>query len=83
MLTKEEFLSKLREARRLELNKKELIGDIFGEYTFEDIPFKAENADRFGDAIECYIQYGEKPISGLLEEFWEVYSREVTALEEG
>jgi len=82
MLTKEEFMSKLQEARRLEVKKKELVGDIFEDYTFENIPFEAEDADNFGDAIECYIQYGEFPMSGKLEEFWEVYSREVSSLEE-
>ena len=62
MLTKEEFMSKLQEARELTI--------------------KAQDASNLDEAIQCYVNYGELPVSGDIEEFWEVYSREVSALEE-
>ena len=45
--------------------------------------FEAQNSGNLEEAIQCYVKYGEEPVSGNIEEFWEVYSREVTALEEG
>jgi hypothetical protein len=33
-----------------------------------DTPSKAENADTFEDAINCYIQYGEFGIKNLMRE---------------
>lgn len=82
MLTKEEFLSKLQEARELAIIQRGLLEDIFGDYAFEHIPFEAQNSGNLEEAIQCYVKYGEEPVSGNVEEFWEVYSREVSSLEE-
>lgn len=83
MLTKEEFLSKLQEVRELAIIQRGLLEDIFGDYTFEHIPFEAQNSGNLGEAIQCYVKYGEEPMSGNIEEFWEVYSKAVSSLEEG
>lgn len=76
-------MSKLKEARRLEIAKRVVLGSILGRYDLEQVPFEAQNSGNLEEAIQCYVKYGEEPVSGNIEEFWEVYSREVTALEEG
>lgn len=83
MLTKEEFLSKLQEARELTVIRQGLIDDIFGDYDFEDVTFKALDASNLDEAIQCYVNYGELPVSGNLEDFWEAYNKAVSSLEEG
>lgn len=83
MLTKEEFLSKLKEARELTVIRQGLIEDIFGDYSFEDVTFKALDASNLDEAIQCYVNYGELPVSGNFEDFWEAYSEAVSSLEEG
>lgn len=82
MLTKEEFMSKLQEARELTIIRQGLIEDIFKDYSFEDVTFKAQGASNLDEAIQCYVNYGELPVSGDIKEFWEVYSQEVSSLEE-
>lgn len=83
MLTKEAFMSKLKEARRLSIAKNVLMGSILGSYDFENVPFEADNAGNLEEALQCYVNYGEFPESGNLEDFWEVYSKAVSSLEEG
>ena len=83
MLTKEEFLSKLQESREHTVIRQGLIDDIFGDYDFENVTFKALDASNLDEAIQCYVNYGELPVSGDIEEFWEAYSKEVSSLEEG
>ena len=83
MLIKEEFLSKLQEARELTIIRQGLINDIFGGYDFENVTFKALDASNLNEAIQCYVNYGELPVSGNVEEFCEAYSKEVSSLEEG
>ena len=83
MLTKEDFMSKLKEARRLELAQSVLMGSILSNYDFGDVPFEAQNSGNLEEAIQCYVKYGEEPVSGNIEEFWEAYSRAVSSLEEG
>lgn len=83
MLTKEEFLSKLQEARELTVIRQGLIDDIFGDYNFENVTFKALDASNLDESIQCYVNYGELPVSGNIEEFWEAYSKAVSSLEEG
>lgn len=82
MLTKEAFMSKLKEARRIEIAKRILVGSILGNHDFEHVPFEAENSGNLGEAIQCYVSYGELPESGNLEDFWESYSKAVSSLEE-
>lgn len=83
MLTKEAFMSKLKEARGLELAQSVLMGSILGNHDFWDVPFEAQNADNLEEALQCYVNYGEFPESGNLEDFWEAYSKAVSSLEEG
>lgn len=83
MLIKDEFMSKLREARELTIIRQGLIEDIFKDYSFEDVTFKAQNAGNLEEALQCYVNYGEFPESGNLEDFWEAYSKAVSSLEEG
>lgn len=82
MLTKEDFISKLKEARRLTIAKNILMGSILGNYDFADVPFDAQNAGNLEEALQCYVSYGEFPESGNLEDFWEAYSKAVSSLEE-
>lgn len=82
MLTKEEFMSKLQEARELTIIRQGLIEDIFKGVVFEDVTFKAQDASNLDEAIQCYVNYGELPVSGDIKEFWESYSKAVSALEE-
>lgn len=44
---------------------------------------KLKNAGNLEEALQCYVNYGEFPESGNLEDFWEAYSRAVSSLEEG
>ena len=60
MLIKDEFMSKLREARELTIIRQGLI---------EDVTFKAQDASNLDEAIQCYVNYGELPVSGDIEEF--------------
>lgn len=83
MLTKEDFMSKLKEARRLTIAKNVLMGSILGNYDFADVPFDAQNAGNLEEALQCYVSYGEFPESGNLEDFWEAYSKAVSSLGEG
>lgn len=82
MLSKEDFMSKLKEARRLTIAKNVLMGSILGNYDFADVPFDAQDAGNLEEALQCYVSYGEFPESGNLEDFWEAYSKAVSSLEE-
>lgn len=81
MLSKEDFMSKLKEARRLTIAKNILMGSILGSHDFTNVPFKAQNAGNLEEALQCYVSYGEFPESGNLEDFWEAYSKAVSSLE--
>ena len=83
MLSKEDFMSKLKEARRLTIAKNILMGSILGSYNFADVPFDAQNAGNLEEALQCYVNYGEFPESGNLEDFWEAYSKAVSSLKGG
>ena len=83
MLSKEDFMSKLKEARRLTIAKNILMGSILGSYDFSEVPFDAQNAGNLEEALQCYMSYGEFPESGNLEDFWDAYSKAVSALEGG
>ena len=75
MLTKNEFIKKLKKARASQLLLEQLIEEIFLNYDLEEVPFKASNSDNLGDAIQCYIHYGEMPLSENLDDFWESYKK--------
>ena len=75
-------MSKLKEARRLEIAKRVLLGSILGRYDLEQVPFEAPDAGNLEEAIQCYVSYGEFPESGNLEDFWDAYSNAVSSSEE-
>ena len=75
-------MSKLKEARRLEIAKRVVLGSILGRYDLEQVPFESQDAGNLDEAIQCYVNYGEFPVSGNLEDFWEAYSKAVSSLEE-
>lgn len=57
MLSKEDFMSKLKEARELAIIQRGLLEDIFGDYTFEHIPFEAQKCGkpRRGSSMLCEL----------------------------
>lgn len=65
----------MRKARKAEQRAEEALRDVY--QTLESIgidlgaPTLAENADNLGDAISCYIQYGEYSIEDILLELKE------------
>ena len=75
MLTKNEFMKKLKEARASQLLIERLTNEIFSDYDLDAIPFSASNSDNLGEAIQCYIHYGEMPLSGNIDDFWKSYKK--------
>ena len=75
MLTKNEFIKKLKEARASQLLVEQRIEEIFLNYDLKGVHFNANNSDNLGDAIQCYIHYGEMPLSENLDDFWESYKK--------
>lgn len=65
----------MRKARKAEQRAEEALRDIYQilESIGVDLeaPTSAENADNLGDAISCYIQYGEYSIENILLELKE------------
>lgn len=77
MLTKNEFMKKLKEARASQLFIERQMNEIFSNYNLYAIPFSANNSDNLEEAIQCYIHYGEMPLSENLDDFWESYKKSV------
>ena len=75
MLTKNEFLKKLKEARASQLLIERRIQEIFQNYNLESIPFSADNSSNLDETIQFYINYGEMPASGNLDDFWKSYKK--------
>ncbi len=75
MLTKNEFMKKLKEARAGQLLIERLTDEIFSDYDLDAIPFSSINSDSLGEAIQCYIHYGEMPSSENLDDFWKSYKK--------
>ena len=75
MLTKNEFMKKLKEARSAQLLIEQLTDEIFSDYDLDAIPFTADNSDTLGEALQCYIHYGEMPLSGNIDDFWKTYKK--------
>ena len=75
MLTKNEFMKKLKEARSVQLLIERLTDEIFSDYDLDSVPFAAGNSDTLGEAIQCYIHYGEIPLSGNIDDFWKSYKK--------
>ena len=77
MLTKNEFFEKLEKARASQLVIEECLYEIFEGYNLVDVPFKAVNTNNLEEAIQCYIHYGELPLSGNIDDFWKSYKKYV------
>ena len=75
MLTKNEFMKKLKEARSAQLLIEQLTDEIFSDYDLDAIPFTADNSDTLGEALQCYIHYCEMPLSGNIDDFWKSYKK--------
>ena len=75
MLTKNEFMKKLKEARASQLLIERRMNEIFLNYNLDAIPFSANNSDNLEEAIQCYIHYGEMPLSENLDDFWKSYKK--------
>ena len=75
MLTKNEFMKKLKEARASQLLIEQRMNEIFSNYNLDAMPFNASNSDNLEKAIQCYIYYGEMPLSENLDDFWESYKK--------
>ena len=76
MLNKNDFTKKLKEARACQLLIERCLSEIFGfADNFENIPFQAANSDNLYEAIQCYINYGEMPVSGNFDDFWKSYKK--------
>ena len=75
MLTKNEFMKKLKEARASQLLIERRMNEIFSNYNLDAMPFSANNSDNLGEAIQCYIHYGEMPLSENLDDFWKSYKK--------
>lgn len=75
MLTKSEFIKKLKEARASQLLIDRRLNEIFDGNNFELVHFEAENSNNLGEAIQCYITYGDMPISNNLGDFWNCYKK--------
>ena len=75
MLTKNEFIKKLKEARASQLLIEQRIAEIFLNYDLKGVPFKSNNSDNLREDILWYIYYGEMPLSENLDDFWESYKK--------
>ncbi|MHC3594724.1 hypothetical protein ACYKL6_03990 [Streptococcus suis] len=82
MLTKNEFIKKLKEARASQLLIERRIQEIFQNYNLEAIPFSADNSSNLDEAIQGYIHYGEMPISGNLDDLWKSYKKYIQEKEQ-
>lgn len=82
MLTKRQFMSKLEKARELEIKKQKLKDEILQDYELSVVPFdEAVDSDNLEEAILCYVDYGETPMSDNVEDFWEAYRKAVKKIE--
>ena len=75
MLTKNEFIKKLKEARASQLLSEQRLTEIFQDYNLEVVHFRSTNSNNLGEAIQCYILYGELPLSGNIDDFWKSYKK--------
>ncbi|HEN7774866.1 TPA: hypothetical protein U7M88_001938 [Streptococcus agalactiae] len=71
------FLKTLKNARSrvvlLDRLKSSILDDTAVE--LEAVPFEGTNSTNLEEAIQCYIDYGELPLSGKLNDFWEAYEQ--------
>ncbi|HEP5546106.1 TPA: hypothetical protein VC078_000110 [Streptococcus pyogenes] len=71
------FLSTLKDARSRAILLERLKSSILDNTAvdLENVPFAGTNSTNLDEAIQCYIDYGELPLSGKLEDFWKAYEQ--------
>ncbi|GAA0054612.1 UNVERIFIED_CONTAM: hypothetical protein KB579_07260 [Streptococcus canis] len=71
------FLSTLKNARSRAILLTRLKSSILDNTAvdLENVPFAGTNSTNLDEAIQCYIDYGELPLSGKLEDFWKAYEQ--------
>lgn len=74
-MTKKEFFTKLKNARSRQKLVDRLEAELLDNLDLEDVPFCGTNSTNLQNAISCYIHYGEPPLFGKLEDFWEAYKK--------
>lgn len=71
------FLQTLKNARSRVILLDQLKSSILDNTAvdLETVPFAGTNSTNLDEAIQCYIDYGELPISGKLNDFWKAYEQ--------
>lgn len=74
------FLQTLKNARSRVILLDRLKSSILNNTAvdLETVPFagtNGTNSTNLDEAIQCYINYGELPISGKLNDFWKAYEQ--------
>ncbi|HFR5317301.1 TPA: hypothetical protein ACHW0W_000678 [Streptococcus equi subsp. zooepidemicus] len=71
------FLSTLKDARSRVILLERLKSSILDNTAvdLETVPFAGTNSTNLDEAIQCYIDYGELPLSGKLKDFWKAYEQ--------
>lgn len=71
------FLSILKDARSRAILLYRLKSSILDNTSvdLETVPFAGTNSTNLDEAIQCYIDYGELPLSGKIEDFWTAYEQ--------
>lgn len=73
LLTKNEFIDKLEKAREYQLAIDNILREIYQGYNFEEVNFRFANGRNLDEVIQCYVYYGELPMSNNIEDFWLSY----------
>lgn len=71
------FLETLKDARSRVVLLDRLKSSILDNTAvdLETVPFAGSNSTSLDEAIQCYIDYGELPLSGKIEDFWKAYEQ--------
>lgn len=71
------FLQTLKDARSRVMLLDRLKSSILDNTAvdLETVPFAGSNSTNLDEAIQCYIDYGELPLSGKIEDFWKAYEQ--------
>ncbi|EPT35451.1 hypothetical protein [Streptococcus agalactiae] len=71
------FLETLKDARSRVVLLDRLKSSILDNTAvdLETVPFAGSNSTNLDEAIQCYIGYGELPLSGKIEDFWKAYEQ--------
>ena len=71
------FLQTLRNARSRVILLDRLKSSILNNTAvdLETVPFSGFNSSNLYEAIQCYIDYGELPLNGKIENFWKTYEQ--------